>query len=76
MLRLVIGLSAATFDPEYQNRRRMTQRRNKPRHAMYVKCWDRRVPTLKLILDTVLLQGAKPLLAVWPVQLRASLCVE
>lgn len=29
------GLSAATFDTEYQNRRRMTQRRNKPRHAIY-----------------------------------------
>jgi len=29
------GLSAATFDSEYQNRRRMTQRRNKPRHAIY-----------------------------------------
>ncbi len=29
------GLSAATFDSEYQARRRMTQRRNKPRHAMY-----------------------------------------
>lgn len=28
------GLSAATFDAEYQARRRMTQRRNKPRHAM------------------------------------------
>lgn len=28
------GLSAATLDEEYQNRRRMTQRRNKPRHAM------------------------------------------
>jgi len=30
------GISAATLDEEYQNRRRMTQRRNKPRHAMYV----------------------------------------
>lgn len=30
-----IGLSAATFDSEYQTRRRMTQRRNRPRHAMY-----------------------------------------
>jgi len=29
------GLSAATFDSEYQNRRRMAQRRNKPRHAVY-----------------------------------------
>lgn len=29
-----LGLSAATFDSEYQSRRRMTQRRNKPRHAM------------------------------------------
>ncbi|KAF9652010.1 vacuolar protein sorting-associated protein 13 [Thelephora ganbajun] len=29
------GLSAATLDEEYQNRRRMTQRRNKPRHAIY-----------------------------------------
>ncbi|EKM61051.1 uncharacterized protein PHACADRAFT_156217 [Phanerochaete carnosa HHB-10118-sp] len=29
------GLSAATFDSEYQMRRRMTQRRNKPRHAIY-----------------------------------------
>ncbi|KAF8168100.1 vacuolar protein sorting-associated protein 13 [Crassisporium funariophilum] len=29
------GLSAATFDSEYQARRRMTQRRNKPRHAIY-----------------------------------------
>ncbi|KAF9459895.1 vacuolar protein sorting-associated protein 13 [Collybia nuda] len=29
------GLSAATFDAEYQARRRMTQRRNKPRHAIY-----------------------------------------
>lgn len=28
------GLSAATFDSEFQARRRMTQRRNKPRHAM------------------------------------------
>jgi vacuolar protein sorting-associated protein 13A/C len=32
----MLGLSAATFDSEYQARRRMTQRRNKPRHAMYV----------------------------------------
>jgi hypothetical protein len=30
------GLSAATLDEEYQNRRRMNQRRNKPRHAMCV----------------------------------------
>ncbi|KDR84988.1 hypothetical protein GALMADRAFT_233521 [Galerina marginata CBS 339.88] len=29
------GLSAATFDSEYQARRRMNQRRNKPRHAIY-----------------------------------------
>ncbi|KAF5390329.1 hypothetical protein D9757_002946 [Collybiopsis confluens] len=29
------GLSAATFDSEYQARRRMTQRRNKPKHAIY-----------------------------------------
>jgi len=29
------GLSAATFDSEYQAQRRMTQRRNKPRHAIY-----------------------------------------
>jgi vacuolar protein sorting-associated protein 13A/C len=29
------GLSAATFDSEYQARRRLTQRRNKPRHAIY-----------------------------------------
>ncbi|KAJ7071032.1 vacuolar protein sorting-associated protein 13 [Mycena amicta] len=29
------GLSAATFDSEYQTRRRLTQRRNKPRHAIY-----------------------------------------
>ena len=29
------GLSAATFDSEYQARRRMSQRRNKPRHAMW-----------------------------------------
>ncbi|TFK30442.1 vacuolar protein sorting-associated protein vps13 [Coprinopsis marcescibilis] len=29
------GLSAATFDSEYQARRRMTQRRNRPRHAIY-----------------------------------------
>ncbi|KAG6813789.1 hypothetical protein H0H92_007201 [Tricholoma furcatifolium] len=29
------GLSAATFDSEYQARRRMAQRRNKPRHAIY-----------------------------------------
>ncbi|KAF7791866.1 hypothetical protein EIP86_002890 [Pleurotus ostreatoroseus] len=29
------GLSAATFDAEYQLRRRMIQRRNKPRHAIY-----------------------------------------
>ncbi|THH01814.1 hypothetical protein EW026_g979 [Hermanssonia centrifuga] len=29
------GLSAATFDSEYQMRRRMTQRRNRPRHAIY-----------------------------------------
>ncbi len=32
------GLSAATLDAEYQNKRRMTQRRNKPKHALYV--WD------------------------------------
>jgi hypothetical protein len=31
-----LGLSAATFDPEYQARRRIAQRRNKPRHAMYL----------------------------------------
>ena len=29
------GLSAATLDSEYQQRRRMAQRRNKPRQAMY-----------------------------------------
>jgi len=29
------GLSAATFDSEYQARRRMAQRRNTPRHAIY-----------------------------------------
>ncbi|KAJ7181657.1 vacuolar protein sorting-associated protein 13 [Mycena crocata] len=29
------GLSAATFDSEYQTRRRLAQRRNKPRHAIY-----------------------------------------
>ncbi|KAG1749982.1 vacuolar protein sorting-associated protein 13 [Suillus paluster] len=29
------GLSAATFDSEYQAQRRMTQRRNRPRHAIY-----------------------------------------
>uniref|UniRef100_A0A0W0G3E4 Putative vacuolar protein sorting-associated protein vps13 n=1 Tax=Moniliophthora roreri TaxID=221103 RepID=A0A0W0G3E4_MONRR len=29
------GLSAATFDSEYQARRRMAQRRNRPRHAIY-----------------------------------------
>ncbi|KAF8274093.1 hypothetical protein EI94DRAFT_1696360 [Lactarius quietus] len=29
------GLSAATLDSEYQKRRRMNQRRNKPRHAIY-----------------------------------------
>ncbi|CAL1695807.1 unnamed protein product [Somion occarium] len=29
------GLSAATFDSEYQMRRRLAQRRNKPRHAIY-----------------------------------------
>ncbi|KAJ7634302.1 vacuolar protein sorting-associated protein 13 [Mycena polygramma] len=28
-------LSAATFDSEYQTRRRLNQRRNKPRHAIY-----------------------------------------
>ncbi|KZS92954.1 vacuolar protein sorting-associated protein 13 [Sistotremastrum niveocremeum HHB9708] len=29
------GLSAATLDDDYQNRRRLAQRRNKPRHAIY-----------------------------------------
>ncbi|KAI0756975.1 vacuolar protein sorting-associated protein 13 [Daedaleopsis nitida] len=29
------GLSATTFDSEYQLRRRMNQRRNRPRHALY-----------------------------------------
>ncbi|KAI0932190.1 hypothetical protein AcW2_000882 [Taiwanofungus camphoratus] len=29
------GLSATTFDSEYQLRRRMDQRRNRPRHAIY-----------------------------------------
>ncbi|TIC36939.1 hypothetical protein E3Q08_04156 [Wallemia mellicola] len=29
------GLSAITLDQEYQSRRRMTQRRNKPKHALY-----------------------------------------
>ncbi|KAL4243512.1 VPS13 family protein [Abortiporus biennis] len=29
------GLSAATFDSEYQMQRRMAQRRNRPRHAIY-----------------------------------------
>lgn len=29
------GLSAATFDSEYQAQRRMSQRRNRPRHAIY-----------------------------------------
>ncbi|WVR05901.1 hypothetical protein IAU60_002927 [Kwoniella sp. DSM 27419] len=29
------GLSAATLDAEFQSKRRMTQRRNKPKHALY-----------------------------------------
>nr|XP_018267277.1 vacuolar protein sorting-associated protein vps13 [Kwoniella dejecticola CBS 10117]OBR89435.1 vacuolar protein sorting-associated protein vps13 [Kwoniella dejecticola CBS 10117] len=29
------GLSAATMDTEYQTKRRMTRRRNKPKHALY-----------------------------------------
>ncbi|KAL0581607.1 Vacuolar protein sorting-associated protein 13 [Marasmius crinis-equi] len=29
------GLSSATFDAEYQARRRMNQRRNRPKHAIY-----------------------------------------
>lgn len=29
------GLSAATLDQEYQSKRRMNQRRNKPKHALY-----------------------------------------
>ncbi|KAG8963047.1 hypothetical protein FRC03_003482 [Tulasnella sp. 419] len=29
------GLSAATFDAEYQRQRRLAQRKNKPRHAIY-----------------------------------------
>lgn len=29
------GLSAVTMDTEYQTRRRVNQRRNKPRHALY-----------------------------------------
>ncbi|KAG6381178.1 vacuolar protein sorting-associated protein 13 [Boletus reticuloceps] len=29
------GLSAATFDEEYQAQRRLSQRRNRPRHAIY-----------------------------------------
>lgn len=29
------GLSAATFDPEFQTKRRLTQARNRPRHALY-----------------------------------------
>ncbi|WVQ62160.1 uncharacterized protein L199_000298 [Kwoniella botswanensis] len=29
------GLSAATLDSEYQTKRRMTRRRNKPKHALY-----------------------------------------
>ncbi|ORY32314.1 hypothetical protein BCR39DRAFT_523905, partial [Naematelia encephala] len=29
------GFSAATMDAEFQNRRRMMQRRNKPKHALY-----------------------------------------
>ncbi|WVQ82769.1 hypothetical protein IAT38_004901 [Cryptococcus sp. DSM 104549] len=29
------GLSAATLDQEFQSKRRMTQRRNKPKHALY-----------------------------------------
>ncbi|KAG9314367.1 hypothetical protein JVU11DRAFT_5161 [Chiua virens] len=29
------GLSAATFDAEYQAQRRLSQRRNRPRHAIY-----------------------------------------
>ncbi|WWC86271.1 uncharacterized protein L201_001144 [Kwoniella dendrophila CBS 6074] len=29
------GLSAATLDAEYQTKRRMTRRRNKPKHALY-----------------------------------------
>ena len=32
---VLLGLSAATLDVEYQNRRRNAQRRNKPRHALY-----------------------------------------
>ena len=29
------GLAAATMDPEFQSRRRMTRFRNKPKHALY-----------------------------------------
>ncbi|WRT64162.1 uncharacterized protein IL334_001091 [Kwoniella shivajii] len=29
------GLSAATLDSDFQNKRRMTRRRNKPKHALY-----------------------------------------
>ncbi|KAL1410608.1 Vacuolar protein sorting-associated protein 13 [Vanrija albida] len=29
------GLSAATLDQDYQNKRRMNQKRNKPKHALY-----------------------------------------
>jgi vacuolar protein sorting-associated protein 13A/C len=29
------GLSSATFDSEYQSRRRLAQRRNRPRHVLY-----------------------------------------
>jgi len=32
---IISGLSAATLDKTYQDRRRMTQFRNRPKHALY-----------------------------------------
>lgn len=35
LLKIKSGLATATFDKEYEDRRRLAQRRNKPRHAMF-----------------------------------------
>lgn len=69
-----LGLSAATFDAEYQARRRMNQRRNRPRHAMLVLSLSESC-FIDILTDMVLLPAERPLRVASPAPLRVSWCV-
>lgn len=76
LLTLAAGLSAATFDSEYQAKRRMAQRRNRPRHAMFELETLRLIDFLTDFLDMVSLLVERPLLAAWQVRSKAWWWVE